>query len=101
MEMNLIEVRIHEVFPQLMRLTTHEGHLHPGEHGDQELRRIVVRLGSTFACYTQLRSVVSIHEGGKLYLSLSSWEEHAWDNVASCILWGLNLDLTSFTLVVY
>lgn len=64
MEVNLMEVRIHEVFPQLMRLTTHEWHLHPGEHGDQELRRIVVRLGSTFACYTQLRSVVSIHEGG-------------------------------------
>jgi hypothetical protein len=65
-EVNPIGVRIHEVFPQLMRLTTQEWHLHPGEHGDQELRRIVVRLGSTFACYTPLRSVVSIHQGEAL-----------------------------------
>jgi hypothetical protein len=35
--MNLIEVRIHEVFLEFMRRTAHEWHLHPGERGDQEL----------------------------------------------------------------
>lgn len=76
MEMNLIEVRIHEVFPQLMRLSTHEWHLHPGRaRRPRIVKNCVVRLGSIFVCYTQLRSVVSIHRGGSSYLSLSSWDE--------------------------
>ena len=46
-----------------MRLTTHEWHLHPPRaRRPRIVKNCVVRLGSTFACYTRLRSVVSVHE---------------------------------------
>jgi hypothetical protein len=46
-----------------MRLTTHEWHLHPPRpRRPRIVKKCVVRLGSTFACYTRLRSVVSVHE---------------------------------------
>jgi hypothetical protein len=83
MEVNLIEVRIHEVSPPAQASHyTRNGTCIPASTATKNCEEL-------WSAWDNLRLLHTTEErrqhpqGGKLYLSLSSWEEHAWDNVAN------------------
>jgi hypothetical protein len=82
---NLIEVRIHEVFPPLMRLTTHEWHLHPGEHGRPRIAKNCGPPGINLRVLHTTDEHRQHPRGGKLYLSLMG-AHHSFQS-ANQMLW--------------
>jgi hypothetical protein len=73
MEMNLIEVRINEVFPQLMRLTTHEWHLHPASTATKNCEELCRPPGINLRVLHTTQERRQHPRRGSFYLSLSSW----------------------------